>query len=77
MTPENFCYWLRGFIELGGTIEAKHFDTINKHLNLVFENVTMPEASVNKSDPAITQSTMKEIKKEMWAMQKGHNRKMC
>lgn len=46
MSPENFCYWLRGFYELNGEDATKYgltkeqADMICKHLSLVFNSVT-------------------------------------
>jgi hypothetical protein len=45
MTPENFCYWLRGYLELASAdgnpvISQKKMECINKHLDLVMEPVT-------------------------------------
>lgn len=43
MTPENFAYWLQGFIELNGTsdgLTAEQLDTVRRHLSLVLINVT-------------------------------------
>jgi hypothetical protein len=42
MTPENFCYWLQGYMEL--TPDAKLTDeqvkVIKEHLQLVFNKAT-------------------------------------
>lgn len=42
MTPENFCYWLQGFIEISGlqAISEEQVNVINDHLKLVFQKVT-------------------------------------
>ena len=42
MTPENFCYWLQGYIELEnpGKISAEKTQVIKDHLNLVFKKET-------------------------------------
>lgn len=44
MTPEQFCYWLQGFIELAGNdleqINAARIQVIRDHLDLVFNKVT-------------------------------------
>lgn len=39
MTPENFCYWLRGFFELTNTrvLSEYQIEEIKNHLNLVFK----------------------------------------
>lgn len=58
MTPENFCYWLQGYVEL--TLAASHGNdpvhltneqvrTIQSHLQLVFEKVTNPLRLVEKT----------------------------
>jgi hypothetical protein len=46
MTPENFCYWLQGWIELNKTsnknakASKETLEMIENHLKLVFSNVT-------------------------------------
>lgn len=42
MTPENFCYWLQGFIEIGNpeNITAAEIQVIKDHLQLVFKKET-------------------------------------
>lgn len=42
MTPENFCYWLQGCLELnpGQPMSAQQVEMIAQHLNLVFEKKT-------------------------------------
>ncbi|HEX8894451.1 MAG TPA: hypothetical protein VF783_14065 [Terriglobales bacterium] len=46
MTPENFCYWLTGFVELtrGQTPDPAQWKAIREHLDLVFNKVT-PEVA--------------------------------
>lgn len=48
MTPENFCYWLRGYIELAGstTLTEEQVEVVSKHLDLVMNNVTEDGDSV-------------------------------
>lgn len=51
MTPEQFCYWLRGFTELFPSKDkdwaknwhpdGEQWNTIQKHLESVFENRIM------------------------------------
>jgi hypothetical protein len=38
MTPENFCYWLQGLLEVGQPtmLDQKQIQTIENHLKLVF-----------------------------------------
>lgn len=43
MTPEQFCYWLRGFSELnpeGATPSPEQWRVIENHLTLVFKKET-------------------------------------
>jgi hypothetical protein len=45
MTPEQFCYWLQGFIELtDGSTPPNVFQwkNVQEHLKLVFEKATPP-----------------------------------
>lgn len=41
MTAQEFCYWLQGFCELGGTPPTpEQWRSIRDHLALVFNKVT-------------------------------------
>lgn len=43
MNSNDFCYWLKGYLELAGTDEPltpKQMKIINDHLGLVFNKVT-------------------------------------
>ena len=44
MTPENFCYWLRGYLEISGytSITDEQLKEISNHLDLVFIKLTPP-----------------------------------
>lgn len=44
MTPEQFCYWLQGFVELSGDIPptAEQWKSIREHIQTVFKKVTPP-----------------------------------
>lgn len=57
MTPENFCYWLKGWFELNDSQGFDKFapsiecvDTIKAHLDLVFLNVTKPPVIGGKAE---------------------------
>jgi len=52
MTPENFCYWLKGFMEIQKpeTITPMQITVINDHLNLVFNKVT-PDRDFGDDNP--------------------------
>ena len=44
MTPEQFCYWLQGFVESDGDLPSeRQWKSINAHLQTVFKKVT-PQA---------------------------------
>jgi hypothetical protein len=44
MTPEQFCYWLQGYVEITDDLNSKpsqeEWDRIKDHLKLVFNKVT-------------------------------------
>lgn len=51
MTPNDFCYWLQGFMEISGTkaIDKAQVAVIRKHLELVFANVTKGKVDMAKT----------------------------
>lgn len=53
MTPENFCYWLQGLLEIGDPSELNitQVEIIKEHLNLVFKKETKnPTVNTKLSD---------------------------
>lgn len=44
MTPEQFCYWMQGFVELSGGFPptAEQWHSISEHLQTVFNKKTPP-----------------------------------
>jgi hypothetical protein len=42
MTPEQFCYWLQGLVEIGKPeqLNKEQIQIIKEHLDLVFTKVT-------------------------------------
>ena len=42
MKPENFCYWLQGFVEISNTktLSENEWLIVKDHLNLVFNKQT-------------------------------------
>lgn len=41
MTPENFIYWLQGFVEIGGGKPTdRQWEIIKDHINLVLNKIT-------------------------------------
>lgn len=57
MSPQDFAYWLRGFLEIANpdTITPKQVDQIKKHLDLVFEDVTSPKKVTPEDPPEVPQ----------------------
>ncbi len=69
MTPENFCYWLQGKLEIDGNIESltkEQVEIINDHLKLVFTKVTP-----NREKPFF------DVEKLEKAMKPKHHTKLC
>ena len=64
MTPENFCYWLQGWLELNTTVDHRDGATpetlkmIKDHLDLVFKKVTPDRKEDNTNELGIN---LKEI----------------
>jgi hypothetical protein len=52
MSPENFCYWLQGYLEIGDSkdLDSNQLDIVKDHLKLVFNKVT-PTYSEKFYDP--------------------------
>ena len=62
MTPQEFCYWLQGFAELGGDAPtAEQWSAIKDHLQLTFVKVTpsytWPNQILPNTYPLVTCST--------------------
>ena len=56
MTPENFCYWLQGRIELHrDMITVEEWECIKSHLQLVFNKQTpsMPNNPLPQFTPSV------------------------
>ena len=51
MSPENFAYWLQGFVELtqGQTPNPAQWKSIQEHLCEVFKKVTPPVGEVKRA----------------------------
>jgi hypothetical protein len=62
MTPEQFTYWLQGFVELGkGTAPtAEQWKSIQEHLSTVFQKVTPPVGETPKAIESDAQRLMRE-----------------
>ena len=55
MTPEQFVYWLQGFMEMANpsTLNETQTQQIKDHLKLVFDKKTPIRLSTNSTDPII------------------------
>lgn len=66
MTPENFCYWMKGFVELSEYKSENvppsidQWRSILDHLELVFDKVT-PEIPKKTPPPYILQQMLQPI----------------
>lgn len=63
MTPENFAYWLNGFVELtqGQTPCPAQWKAIKEHLDLVFKKVTPPVAETKIKVDVDTKGAQKAV----------------
>jgi hypothetical protein len=66
MTPEQFAYWLQGFVELtqGKTPNPAQWKSIQDHLGTVFKKVTPPvsqevEVKIGRNDPSVLDAMRK------------------
>lgn len=76
MTPEQFCYWLQGFIELTVTFPTdEQWTAIKNHLNTVFDAET-PEAIARKAKEILAdgKALKKERRKELMRILQGPER---
>lgn len=73
MTPEQFCYWLQGYLEITDVLETrpaglteKQRQVVCDHLNLVFTKVTP-----NRKEPVVLSETTegKPLKKKKTSME--------
>jgi len=53
MTPENFCYWLQGYIELSNckSLTPEQTQMISNHLQLVFNPICKIKDETYKFEP--------------------------
>ncbi len=70
MTPENFCYWLQGLLEVGNPYEldSEQVEIIKDHLALVFKKET-PTKITFKENP--NQSILNSLKTIQWDVPDG------
>ena len=63
MTPEQFAYWLHGFMELGNGAAptAEQWKSIREHLGTVFKKVTPPVAEPKKAAESDLQRSLREF----------------
>lgn len=72
MTPENFAYWLKGFIEISETktLNEKQTQIIKDHLDLVFNKVTPTYDTISE-----TQENKENVKEDNIVIEKVSKRK--
>jgi hypothetical protein len=77
LTPDQFCYWFQGFAELHGEVPTKEqWDSIKRHLELVFRPVTRGETLKHPTEPRpIPQSVIDAIAKDVDVEIPGARRK--
>jgi len=65
MTPERFCDWLQGYVELDGSLpDEKKWEIIKDHLSLVFTKVT-PDRDEDVTDNKLDKKlSLKELATE-------------
>jgi hypothetical protein len=70
MTPENFCYWLQGLLEVGNPYELdnEQVGIIKDHLALVFKKEA-PTKITFQENP--NQSILNSLKTVQWNMPDG------
>jgi hypothetical protein len=78
MSPEQFVYWLQGFMEVANpkTLDESQTQAIKDHLKLLFDKQT-PDRDSEKSDPIITippNVWPNQIEPDWWG---GKNRIIC
>lgn len=54
MTPEQFCFWLQGCLEMSTELNAEQINQIKNKLDTVFEHVA-EKPSMKKSKPIWTE----------------------
>ena len=66
MTPEQFCYWLRGYLEIAKPeeMEIDEIKEIESHLNLVMEKVTPTQTPISKTEKSIN-DWIRDIEKKV------------
>ena len=65
MTPENFCFWLNGYVELDGRLPTlEQWRSIKEHLNLVFDKVT-PDVEYKEPTPYILETIHHTLKDKL------------
>ena len=71
MTPENFVYWLNGFVELNGNSPTpEQWQSIKEHIQLVMTKVTPPVKSASNMFIDYTQNVADKLQQEAPEWQK-------
>lgn len=52
MTPQDFCFWLQGYVEMGGDAPTDaQWEMIKEHLGLVFDKQTSTLSELTENLP--------------------------
>jgi hypothetical protein len=64
MTPEQFAYWLQGFVELGKgeAPTPEQWKSIREHLDTVFMKVTPPVVDAPKKSESLLERAVREMR---------------
>ena len=68
MTPEQFCYWMQGFVELSGGCPPtpEQWTSIGEHLQQVFNKKTPPVKLTRDVMPNVDPSQVPPFTKNGW-----------
>jgi hypothetical protein len=81
MSPQDFCYWLQGFLEMTDTnkMSEKQVLMIREHLKLVFNKVTptSPDFDVAKFQKTIDEKIKEFEKRDEEAKKWGTQGTIC
>ena len=64
MTPNDFCYWLQGFLEVANpeNMNEEQLKIVKQHLELVFKNVTGQKEVLTDGRPKFSRDVLRDVK---------------
>lgn len=67
MTPQEFCYWLQGYLELSESpsLSSRQTEMVKRHLALVFTDVTTEPEDARKGPPRVIEAPRKPVTKDL------------